>query len=50
MPTAGASLALKGMQPTKDAFTVARFRHNGALILGKANMHELALAGLTTLY
>ena len=47
MPTTGASLALKGMQPTKDAFTVARFRQNGALILGKTNMHELALAGLT---
>src|ERR1022692_4869967 len=48
MPTTGASLALKGMQPTKDAFTVARLRQNGAPILGKANMHELALAGLTS--
>ena len=48
MPTTGASLTLKGMQPTKDAFTVARFRQNGALILGKTNMHELALAGLTS--
>jgi amidase len=47
MPTTGASLALKGMQPSKDAFTVARLRQNGALILGKTNMHELALAGLT---
>lgn len=48
VPTTGASLALKGMQPSKDAFTVARLRQNGAVILGKANMHELALAGLTT--
>jgi amidase len=48
MPTTGASLALKGMQPVKDAFTVARLRENGALILGKTNMHELALAGLTS--
>jgi amidase len=47
MPTTGASLALKGMQPSKDAFTVARLRQNGALILGKTNLHELALAGLT---
>jgi len=47
MPTTGASLALKGMQPSKDAFTVARLREAGALILGKTNMHELALAGLT---
>jgi len=47
MPTTGGSLALKGMQPTKDAFTVTRFRQNGALILGKTNLHELALAGVT---
>ncbi len=47
MPTTGGSLALKGLQPAKDAFTVTRLRQNGALILGKANMHELALTGLT---
>ena len=47
MPTTGASLALKGMQPAKDAFTVARLRQAGALILGKANMHELAITGIT---
>jgi amidase len=47
MPTTGASLALKGMQPAKDAFAVARLRENGALILGKANMHELAITGIT---
>ena len=47
MPTTGGSLALKGMQPAKDAFAVARLRENGAIILGKANMHELAITGLT---
>jgi Asp-tRNA(Asn)/Glu-tRNA(Gln) amidotransferase A subunit family amidase len=47
MPTTGGSLALKGMQPVKDAFTVTRFRESGALILGKTNLHELALAGVT---
>ena len=47
MPTTDASLALKGMQPSKDAFAVARLRENGALILVKTNLHELALAGLT---
>jgi len=47
MPTTGGSLALKGMQPAKDGFTVVRFRQAGALILGKTNMHELALAGVT---
>jgi len=48
MPTTGASLALKGLQPAKDAFTVARLRENGVLILGKTNLHELALSGLTS--
>src|SRR5580700_7373455 len=47
-PTTGASLALKGMHPTKDAFTVARLRQSGALILGKTNLHELGLGGLTS--
>jgi amidase len=47
MPTTGGSLALKGMQPTKDAFTVTRLRESGAILIGKTNMHELALAGLT---
>ena len=47
MPTTGGSLALKGMQPAEDAFTVARLRQAGALILGKANLHELALTGIT---
>jgi amidase len=47
MPTTGASLALKGMQPSRDAFTVARLRQAGALILGKTNMHELAITGIT---
>jgi Asp-tRNA(Asn)/Glu-tRNA(Gln) amidotransferase A subunit family amidase len=47
MPTTAGSLALKGAQPSKDAFTVTRLRQAGALILGKTNMHELALAGVT---
>lgn len=47
MPTTGGSLALKGMQPAKDAFTVMRLHQAGALILGKTNMHELAITGLT---
>ena len=47
MPTTGGSLALKGMQPAKDGFTVVRLRQAGALIVGKTNMHELALAGVT---
>ena len=47
MPTAAASVALAGLQTTDDAFQVQRLRAAGAVILGKANMHELA-AGITT--
>lgn len=47
MPTAAGSVALAGLQTTDDAFQVQRLRAAGAVILGKANMHELA-AGITT--
>lgn len=47
MPTTGGCLALAGRVPARDAFQVARLREAGAVILGKVNLHELAL-GLTT--
>lgn len=47
MPTTAGSLGLAGSVPPIDAFTVRRLREAGALILGKTNMHELALVGLT---
>ena len=47
MPTTGGSLALSGVVPKEDAFQVRKLRQAGAVILGKANLHELAL-GLTT--
>jgi len=47
MPTTGGCLALWGRVPREDAFQVRRLREAGAVILGKANLHELAL-GLTT--
>ena len=47
LPTTGGSAALAGMQPLADAFVVARLRRAGAIILGKSNMHEFALAGTT---
>jgi Asp-tRNA(Asn)/Glu-tRNA(Gln) amidotransferase A subunit family amidase len=47
MPTTAGSAALAGSVPLQDAATVAKLRHSGALILAKANLHELALAGLT---
>lgn len=47
MPTTAGSILLKGAQPEKDAFVVIRLRENGALILGKANLQEFALGGIT---
>ena len=48
MPTSAGTLALAGFIPPDDAFQVARLRDAGAVILGKANMHELA-SGITTI-
>jgi amidase len=47
MPTTGGALALQGIVPKEDAFQVKRLREAGAVLLGKVNLHELAL-GLTT--
>lgn len=47
MPTSAGTLALATYQPTADAFQVKRLRAAGAIIIGKAAMHELA-AGTTT--
>ncbi|MBI4419463.1 MAG: amidase [Gemmatimonadetes bacterium] len=48
LPTTGGSLALAGLLPPDDGFVVRKLRDAGAVILGKANMHELA-AGITTI-
>ena len=47
LPTTGGCLALNGSKPTADAPTVSAFRKAGAVILGKTNLHELALEGLS---
>ncbi|HXD75582.1 MAG TPA: amidase family protein, partial [Vicinamibacterales bacterium] len=47
MPTTGGCLALAGIVPNADAFQVKKLRDAGAVLLGKVNLHELAL-GLTT--
>jgi amidase len=47
MPTTAGSILLKHAQPERDAFVVARLRERGALILGKANLQEFALGGIT---
>lgn len=47
MPTTGGSLSLKQAQPARDAKVVTRMRNAGAIILGKTNLHEFALEGLS---
>ncbi|MEM6832044.1 MAG: amidase family protein [Pseudomonadota bacterium] len=44
-PTSGGTPALDGNQPGQDAPLVARLRSAGAIIAGKANMHELSSGG-----
>ncbi|KAF2126723.1 amidase signature enzyme [Dothidotthia symphoricarpi CBS 119687] len=47
MPTTGGSLALADSRPTEDAPSVVAFKNAGAVILGKATLHELALEGIS---
>jgi len=47
IPTTGGNLALARSQPTVDAPAVVALKRAGAIILGKANLHELALEGLS---
>lgn len=47
MKTTGGCLALKDLQPTEDAKVVKALKQAGAIMLGKANLHEMALEGLS---
>jgi len=47
LPTTGSSAALKDSRPPDDAETVRRLRAAGAVVIGKANLTELALTGVT---
>ncbi|KAI9758823.1 MAG: hypothetical protein M1835_000526, partial [Candelina submexicana] len=47
MNTTGGNLDLAGSQPSVDAPAVTALRKAGAIILGKTNLHELALEGLS---
>ncbi len=42
METTAGAMAFRGNRPTKDAFLVKKLRKAGAVILGKANLTELA--------
>jgi amidase len=43
MPTQAGSIALAGFVTSTDAFQVQKLQAAGAIILGKANMHDLAM-------
>jgi len=47
MNTTGGNLELAGSQPSVDAPSVVALKRAGAVILGKVNLHELALEGLS---
>src|ERR1043166_8421370 len=47
MPTTGGNVSMKDSRPSADAFTVAKLRQAGALILGKANLQEFARGGMS---
>lgn len=47
VPTTGSSLSLAHSQPAFDAPVVTALKEAGAIILGKANLHELALEGIS---
>jgi amidase len=47
MPTSGGNVSMKASVPPADAFTVARIRKAGALILAKSNLQEFARGGMS---
>ncbi|GFF36327.1 glutamyl-tRNA(Gln) amidotransferase subunit A [Aspergillus udagawae] len=47
MPTTSGVKALHSLQTKADAFVVTKLRRAGAIILGKGNLHELSLEGVT---
>jgi amidase len=47
MPTTGGSVTFAKMQTPDDGFVVKKLRAAGAIIIAKANLHELARSGTT---
>ena len=47
MRTTGGSVTFKNLQTADDAFVVKKLRDAGAIMIAKANLHELARAGTT---
>lgn len=48
LPTTGGTPALRDVRPTANAPTLQRLLDAGAIVMGKANMHELAFGTTTT--
>lgn len=48
LPTTGGTPALRNVRPTANAPTLQRLLDAGAIVMGKANMHELAFGTTTT--
>jgi Asp-tRNA(Asn)/Glu-tRNA(Gln) amidotransferase A subunit family amidase len=48
LPTTGATPALKDLRPSANAPALQRLLDAGAIVLGKANMHELAFGTTST--
>jgi len=48
LQTTGGSLAMKGFQPSEDAFMVKKLRDAGAIVLAKSNMAEWAFSPYVT--
>ena len=48
LQTAAGNLALKGYEPSKDAFQVKRVKEAGAIVLAKSNMAEFAFSPYET--
>ena len=47
MPTTGGSVTFKNLRTPDDGFVVKKLREAGAIIIAKANLHELARSGTT---
>ncbi|TWG79218.1 Asp-tRNA(Asn)/Glu-tRNA(Gln) amidotransferase A subunit family amidase [Cupriavidus gilardii J11] len=47
MPTSSGNVAMRDSRPQHDAFTVAKMRQAGALILAKSNLQEFARGGVS---
>lgn len=48
LPTSAGTTSLQALQTTQDSKVVTLLKNAGAIILAKANLHELALHGTTT--